>query len=250
MTSINEIFSHCPEEVQNFLKDKEITYLSFSPDEKYILIRTDIPHQSSTGEQILLIDLIDMNVIYREEIWSDTPHRCECCFDVNSNFIMTYYYELFKYKEFCVDDENIDIIKEMMVTDGVFSDTNIDYKDIWKSGLVEYITANVKVTRKVDPDKITPASSEKWKEKKYDDPNHMKFLTEHKTEYMSENYFHVLNQLNREYLKSEQSLAYKKKYEEDYCTKYGTLCTINEMTEISVVESDNYYKIGKIKFFT
>jgi hypothetical protein len=217
-------------------------HITYSPDYNFILLDAGI--MASSARQIILIDIRDLNnynILHREEIWYDPPTSYECSFNSKSEFVMKYTHDIYRYKniiEYEGDDDG-KLIKEAMVKDKLYDSVNdIDDKRMWKAG-VQYHTCEVTVTRVPDSLKTTPYSQKKWddaprySDKKLYDSKVPKYLD------CDENIGEWCIAHNRtisEILSSNEAQEFNKQYE----TKYGTNCSVNEMSELCVEESENY----------
>lgn len=206
--------------------------ISFSPN--WELIHIDAGIEASSARVIYVIDardLCNLNVIFREEVWFDPPIEYECSFDSDSGFVTRYSFDFFEYggKIIC-GEENIEQIKDMLVAEEKYvSVRDIDDREMWKSGVL-LLTKTATVTRRLDPSKISPASAEKWGEKRYIDPNfegrRAALMEQGRT------FVEAHNTVASEPL-SVDALAHHKLYQ----TKYGTRCTVNEMSAVEKVDA-------------
>ena len=207
---------------------------TFSKDNNYILLKGGISASSAT--LIILVDLRDLNninVIYREEIWE--PYIAYSCEfnqlaekgEGNEDLVIKYEYEFYEYKDKTYFD--IDNIYKILNPENPYY---VDDKEMWKAGVIIH-PVKVTVTYRPDENKITPPSDDKWEEKQFLEPD----FDDRVKVYMDQGmeWHHAHNKVVCEPPSADHITHMRK-----YSTLYGTTCTVNEMSEVNVVKSDNF----------
>lgn len=206
-----------------------------SPNGNLILLDSGI--EASSARELIVVDMSELrnfNVIYRDEIW-EPQLSYKCFFNSESQLVMEYSFDVFEYHDKVVCEDKIIEIKQMLVDEGKYEDVDIiDDRELWKSG-VALSTKNATVIREFDKTRVTPSSEEKWLTKKYDDPTFEK-----RREAFQKQGYNFIDAHNKAVLTppSQEEIDFNKKY----ITRYGTFCTVDEMTIVKVIEPENFEK--------
>ena len=210
---------------------------TFSKDNNYVLLRGGISASSAT--LVVLVDLRDLNninVVYREEVWE--PYIMYNCEFISledeegnegneENLLVKYGYEFYEYKD-KIYYEPDDIQKILNPEKWYY----VDDKEMWKAGVIIH-HVEVTVIYRPDENKITTPSDDKWEEKQFLEPDFQDRVKAYMDQGMQ--WHHAHNKVACEPPSADHITHMRK-----YSTLYGTTCTVNEMTEVKVIKSDNF----------